>query len=131
LTAGPARARTGAAADARNLREEIQLTLSQLGEAAGNRIGHLVTAQGEKLDTVSGQITALTEGNERRQETLRINVEAKLIELKTDAATSASPYARNSPKACKPSAAPLASPSTRSPRLRGSGSTGYRRAQPI
>jgi DNA recombination protein RmuC len=89
LTAGPARARTGAAADARNLREEIQLTLSQLGEAAGNRIGDLVTAQGEKLDTVTGQITALTEGNERRQETLRINVEAKLIELKTDAATSA------------------------------------------
>jgi DNA recombination protein RmuC len=82
-------ARTGAAADARNLREEIQLTLSQLGEAVGSRIAELVTAQGEKLDGVTGQITALTEGNERRQETLRINVEAKLIELKTDAATSA------------------------------------------
>lgn len=44
--------------------------------------------QGEKLDGVTGQISALTEGNERRQETLRANVEAKLVELKTDAATS-------------------------------------------
>ena len=43
-------ARTIAASDARNLREEIQSTLQQLGEAVGNRIGELVTAQGEKLD---------------------------------------------------------------------------------
>jgi hypothetical protein len=82
-------AKTGAATDARNLREEIQLTLSQLGEAVGNRIGDLVTTQGEKLDNVTGQITALTEGNERRQETLRINVEAKLDELKADAGVNA------------------------------------------
>jgi DNA recombination protein RmuC len=82
-------ARTGAAADARNLREEIQLVLKQLGEAVGNRIGDLVTAQGEKLDSVTGQITALTEGNERRQEVLRANLEAKLGELKTDAGLNA------------------------------------------
>ncbi len=50
----------------------------------GNRIGELVAVQGEKLDTVTGQITALTEGNERRQEVLRANVEARLGELKTD-----------------------------------------------
>jgi DNA recombination protein RmuC len=60
-----------------------------LGEAIGTRIGELVTVQGEKLDTVTGQITALTEGNERRQETLRANVEAKLGELKTDAGLNA------------------------------------------
>src|SRR5882762_3305185 len=54
-------AKTGAAEDARNLREEIRLTLEQLGESVGNRIGELVIAQGEKLDTVTGQITALTE----------------------------------------------------------------------
>jgi DNA recombination protein RmuC len=82
-------ARTGAAADARNLREEIQLVLKQLGETVGNHIGELVTAQGEKLDSVTGQITALTEGNERRQEILRTNVEAKLGELKTDAGLNA------------------------------------------
>jgi DNA recombination protein RmuC len=82
-------ARTGASADARNLREEIQLVLKQLGEAVGNRISELVTAQSEKLDSVTGQITALTEGNERRQEVLRTNVEAKLGELKTDAGLNA------------------------------------------
>ena len=49
-------AKTGAAEDARNLREEIRLTLEQLGESVGNRIGELVIAQGEKLDTVAGQI---------------------------------------------------------------------------
>src|SRR3984893_6310468 len=82
-------ARTGAAADARGLREEIQLVLKQLGEAVGNHIGELVTAQREKLDAVTGQMTALTEGNERRQEILRTNVEAKLGELKTDAGLNA------------------------------------------
>ena len=81
--------RTEAATDARNLREEIKSTLKQFGEAVGNRIGELVTAQGEKLDGVTGQITALTDGNERRQEALRADVETKLSELKTDAALSA------------------------------------------
>jgi hypothetical protein len=55
--------------------------LKQLRDAVSTRIGVLFTAQGEKLDTVTGQITALTEGNERRQEILRANVEAKLGEL--------------------------------------------------
>ena len=82
-------ARTGAAADARGLREEIQLVLKQLGETVGNHIGELVTTQREKLDAVTGQMTALTEGNERRQEVLRANVEAKLGELKTDAGLNA------------------------------------------
>ncbi len=82
-------AKTASASDARNLREEIQLTLSQLGEAVGNRIGELVAAQGEKLDAVTGQITALTEGNERRQEALRASVEAKLGDLKTEAGLNA------------------------------------------
>jgi gas vesicle protein len=41
------------------------------------------------LGAVAGQITALTEGNERRQEVLRANVEANLGELKTDAGLSA------------------------------------------
>ena len=82
-------ARTGAAADARNLREEIQSTLQQLGEAVGNRIGELVTLQTEKLDAVTAKITSLTEGNERRQEVLRTNIESKLGELKADAGVSA------------------------------------------
>jgi DNA recombination protein RmuC len=82
-------AKTTAAADAKALREEIQGTLQRLSDNIGNRIGELIAAQGEKLDLVTAQISGLTEGNERRQETLRANVETKLVELKTDAATSA------------------------------------------
>ena len=82
-------AKAAAAADAKALREEIQVTLQRMGDSVGTRIGELVTAQSEKLDAVTAQIGTLTEGNERRQETLRADVEAKLIELKTDAAGSA------------------------------------------
>jgi DNA recombination protein RmuC len=82
-------AKTTAAADAKALREEIQATLQRLGDNVGIRIGELVAAQGEKLDAVTTQIGTLTEGNERRQETLRANVETKLVELKTEAAASA------------------------------------------
>jgi class 3 adenylate cyclase len=64
-------AKNAAAADATALREEIQGTLQRLGENVGTRIGELIATQGEKLDGVTGQISALTEGNERRQETLR------------------------------------------------------------
>jgi DNA recombination protein RmuC len=77
------------AEDARNLREEIQRTLGQLCEAVGLQISELGAAQGEKLDTVTAQIAALTDGNERRQETLRANVEAKLGELKIEAGLNA------------------------------------------
>ena len=66
----------------RSLREEVTGLFGNLG-------GALRASLGEKLDTVTGQITALTEGNERRQEVLRANVEAKLGELKTDAGLSA------------------------------------------
>src|SRR5215472_5186393 len=82
-------ARAGSAADARNLREELQSTLGNLGEAVGSRIGELVTVQGEKLDGVMTQVGALMEGTERRQDSLRINVETKLGELKSDAGLSA------------------------------------------
>src|SRR5262249_52642689 len=82
-------AKIESAADARNLREEIQSTLQHLGETVGDRIGALISLQTEKLDTVTAQITSLTEGNERRQELLRTNVEAKLGELKADAGLNA------------------------------------------
>ena len=62
--------------------------MQQVGEAVSNRIGELVTVQTEKLDVVTTQITSLTEGNERRQEVLRTNVEAKLGDLKADAGLS-------------------------------------------
>jgi hypothetical protein len=55
----------------RSLREEVTGLFGNLG-------GALRASLGEKLDTVSGQITTLTEGNERRQEILRKTVEERL-----------------------------------------------------
>jgi hypothetical protein len=66
----------------RSLREEVTGLFGNLSDA-------LRASLGEKLDTVTGQITALTEGNERRQDVLRANVETKLGELKTDAGVNA------------------------------------------
>src|SRR6266446_10505614 len=57
----------------RSLREEVTGLFGNLSDA-------LRASLGEKLDTVTGQITALTEGNERRQDVLRANVETKLGE---------------------------------------------------
>jgi DNA recombination protein RmuC len=77
-------ARTGAATDAKALREEIQATLHGLSDSIAGRIGDLASAQGEKLDTVTGQITTLTEGNERRQEILRTTVEQRLDAIRAE-----------------------------------------------
>src|SRR5439155_13938665 len=66
----------------RSLREEVTGLFGNLSDA-------LRASLGEKLDTVTGQLTALTEGNERRQDVLRANVETKIVELKTDAGLTA------------------------------------------
>jgi DNA recombination protein RmuC len=76
--------KTAGALDAKVLREEIRATLQQFGDSIGNRIGELITTQGEKLDAVTGQITTLTEGNERRQETLRTTVEQRLDAIRSE-----------------------------------------------
>jgi DNA recombination protein RmuC len=67
-------------------REEVQETFRNIADRTGAALTHLGNSQSEKLDGVTKQVGALTEGNERRQEVLRENVEARLIELKSDAA---------------------------------------------
>src|SRR6267378_1811820 len=70
-------------------REEVRESSRSLREEVAGLFGNLSDALraslSEKLDTVTGQITALTEGNERRHDVLRANVETKLGELKADA----------------------------------------------
>src|SRR5271169_2446306 len=61
----------------RSLREEVTGLFGNLG-------GALRASLGEKLDTVSGQITTLTEGNERRQEVLRKTVEERLDAIRKE-----------------------------------------------
>lgn len=82
-------ANAAAERDGKELREELRSILTTLGEVVGARIAELGGAQGGKLDAVTAQIQTLTDGNERRQEALRTNVEIKLGELKSDAARSA------------------------------------------
>jgi DNA recombination protein RmuC len=61
----------------RSLREEVTGLFGNLGDAVRATLG-------EKLDTVSGQITTLTEGNERRQEVLRKTVEERLDAIRRE-----------------------------------------------
>jgi len=61
----------------RSLREEVTGLFGNLG-------GALRASLGEKLDIVSGQITTLTEGNERRQEVLRKTVEERLDAIRKE-----------------------------------------------
>jgi DNA anti-recombination protein RmuC len=61
----------------RSLREEVTGLFGNLG-------GALRATLGEKLDTVSGQITTLTEGNERRQEVLRKTVAERLDAIRKE-----------------------------------------------
>ncbi len=119
---------TTAAEDARNLREEIQLILKQLGDAIGVRIAELTAIQGEKLDGVTAQITTLTEGNERRQETLRSSVEDKLAELKTEAELNAKALREEITVNFRALAVPRPRRLIRSRSPRENGWIGYRRA---
>lgn len=73
----------------KELRDELHAILRTFGDAMGARTAELSGVQGGKLDAVATQIQTLTDGNERRQEALRTNVESKLGELKAEAARSA------------------------------------------
>ena len=84
-----ARGRQEAGANSKLLREEVQATLKQLGDTLSTTNTRLAAAQTEKLEAVAKQVAALTDGNERRQETLRASVETRLGEVKADAAASA------------------------------------------
>ncbi len=61
----------------RSLREEVTGLFGNLSDA-------LRVSLGEKLDSVTGQITALTEGNERRQDVLRKTVEERLDAIRKE-----------------------------------------------
>ena len=61
----------------RSLREEVTGLFGNLSDA-------LRASLGEKLDSVTGQITALTEGNERREDVLRKTVEERLDAIRKE-----------------------------------------------
>lgn len=72
---------------AQGLREEVLNGLSALGTTLTETISSALVAQGAKLDEVTKQIVTLTEGNEARQDALKISVETKLTEIRTESVT--------------------------------------------
>jgi DNA recombination protein RmuC len=81
--------KTEAATRAIAFREEVQTTFRNISDTISNAVANLSTSQAERLDAVTKQIAALTEGNERHQENVRTGMEARLIELKTEAGLNA------------------------------------------
>lgn len=71
---------------AAELRGEIARTLTLLGDTVSSRIGDLFLVQANKLAATTREIAALTDGNERRQEALKVSVEARLAEIRTETA---------------------------------------------
>ncbi|MFP5226182.1 MAG: DNA recombination protein RmuC [Acidobacteriota bacterium] len=63
------------------MKETVEATLSQLGRDLRENTNHLTEEVRGRLTDVAGQMTALSEANERRQEGLRQTVEGKLETL--------------------------------------------------
>lgn len=83
------RGREEAATAARLLREEIDGNLSRLSERMVQTLDQLSRTQQERLERVEKQVAALVETSERKQEQLRVAIEQRLTEMKTDASVSA------------------------------------------
>jgi len=79
-----ARQREEIAAQARALREELGASLKSAGDSTINSLGEIGKAQRAQLETFSGQLTKLTDSNERKLGELRTVVETKLTQIQTD-----------------------------------------------
>ncbi len=68
-------------ADTLTMKETVETTLSQLGRDLRENTNQLTDEVKSRLTEVAGQVNALSEANERRQETLRQTVEGRLETL--------------------------------------------------
>ncbi|MFQ5478127.1 MAG: DNA recombination protein RmuC [Candidatus Binatia bacterium] len=66
---------------ARELRGEVSVQLKGLGETVTETVGALGASQRGQLETVVNQIQQLTEGNEKRLETLRHTVDQRVKQM--------------------------------------------------
>jgi DNA recombination protein RmuC len=69
---------------AKNLREEVVAMLQQLGGSTGDILRQIGEQQQLRLDTLATELRALTEKNERGQETLRQTLESRLDVLRQE-----------------------------------------------
>jgi DNA recombination protein RmuC len=78
------RNRQESAAHAHNLRDEVTGSLRALGESVTRTINALSTLQTGQFEAVAQHVGTLAESNERRLEAIRVVVETKLTELRTE-----------------------------------------------
>ncbi len=69
---------------ARESREESALALRNFGDSLGTRVAELSRLQAQQFESVSQNITRLTESNEKRLEAVRLTIEQKLEKLQTE-----------------------------------------------
>jgi DNA recombination protein RmuC len=72
---------TTQSAETLKMKETVETTLSQLGRDLRENTNQLTDEVKSRLTEVAGQVNALSEANERRQETLRQTVEGRLETL--------------------------------------------------
>jgi len=78
------RGRDEAGTSARSLREEMLSTLVSLGETIRGSIAQLGDAQNERLALVTQNLQSVIQGNETRQDSLRLAVENRLEQIRTE-----------------------------------------------
>ncbi len=76
--------RAESATGAKQLREEVIATLKGITEASAKTMGELSQGQKAQLETMSNQISKLSESNEKKLEAIRATVEGKLQSIQTD-----------------------------------------------
>lgn len=79
-----ARTREEAHLSARQGREELTAAMTVLGDSLLKRMGELAGLQKGQLDIFAGQLTTMTNSNERRMDKLREAVEARLQAMQND-----------------------------------------------
>ncbi len=76
--------RVESATGAKQLREEVIATLKGITEASARTMGELSQGQKAQLETMSNQISKLSESNEKKLEAVRATVEGKLQSIQAD-----------------------------------------------
>jgi len=78
--------RTESATGAKQLREEVIVTLNGIAETTTKTMSELANLQKTQLETMSAAIDKLSDSNEKKLEAVRITVEEKLQSMQADSA---------------------------------------------
>jgi DNA recombination protein RmuC len=79
-----ARNRDESATQARNLRDEVQISLKTTSDSLVKTLDGITSAHGKQFEAFGTQLKNLTESNERKLENLKATVESKLTQIQSD-----------------------------------------------